>query len=295
MSELYCVEPQEAYTLLDTGNGMKLERFGDVTLARPDPEALWLPHEKDSIWKKADATFVRRGASGKWDKLNSCPTSWTMPFGGLTFEIRPTSFKHVGLFPEQLAQWTWMQQKIKKEISLRNDTSKPITVLNLFGYTGGATLACAHVGAEVCHLDGSKTAIAWARTNAELSGLSEKPVRWILDDAIAFMRREIKRGRRYDAIIMDPPAFGHGPNGELWKIEEHFYLLMELTEKLLSDTPLFVIINGYASGYSSIAYENNLTPLIVKYGGSVTRGELAIREQGGQRLLPCGIFARWEK
>jgi len=170
---------------------------------------------------------------------------------------------------------------------------RPITVLNLFGYTGGATMACAKVGAEVCHVDGSKTAVSWARENAELSELADKPVRWIVDDVIAFLTREVKRGRTYDAILMDPPAFGHGPKDELWKIEEHFILLMDLCKKVLSDQPLFVLINGYTAGYSAIAYQNTLLDLIGNHKGNIEIGELTIKESDTERLLPCGIFARW--
>jgi 23S rRNA (cytosine1962-C5)-methyltransferase len=178
---------------------------------------------------------------------------------------------------------------------LPQNDNKKVSVLNLFGYTGGATLAVAQVGAEVCHLDASKTAIAWARENAEISGLAGRPIRWILDDAMAFVKREIKRGRQYDGIIMDPPAFGHGPKGEMWRIEENFIELLDLCKQVLSDRPLFFLINGYASGYSSVAYANNLLPLIKKYGGQIEKGELTIAESGSGRLLPCGIFARWYK
>jgi 23S rRNA (cytosine1962-C5)-methyltransferase len=177
-----------------------------------------------------------------------------------------------------------------KKIEVRNEPTK---VLNLFGYTGGASLACAKAGAEVCHVDGSKMAIAWARKNQELSGLAEKPIRWILDDAVLFLKREVKRGNKYDAIVMDPPAFGHGAKGEVWKIEENFQELMDLCFQVLSEKPLFFLINGYASGYSPIAYQNNLLPLIEKFGGKIETGELAIEESKSKRLLPCGIFARW--
>jgi 23S rRNA (cytosine1962-C5)-methyltransferase len=214
--------------------------------------------------------------------------NWTIEFGNLNFQIQPSSFKHTGLFPEQLPNWQWMERVIKH-------ANKKPTVLNLFAYTGGATLACAKAGAEVCHVDGSKTAVAWARTNAELSGLTDAPIRWIVDDVLLFLKREIKRGRKYDAIIMDPPSFGHGPKDELWKIEEHFLELMQLCKEILSDEPLFVLINGYTAGYSPIAYQNNLNDMMQGHNGTVEIGELVIEQSAGNRLLPCGIFARWER
>ena len=202
-----------------------------------------------------------------------------------------TAWRRLGqlLFPEQLPNWDWMKSVITKN---HNKKATP-RVLNLFGYTGGASLACAAAGAEVTHVDGSKIAITWARKNQELSGLNDKPIRWILDDAVLFLKREIKRGNTYDAIIMDPPAFGRGPKGEVWKIEEQFSGLMELCSKVLSDKPLFFVVNGYASGYSPIAYQNSMKFLTDKFGGTIETGELAIEESGSGRLLPCGIFARW--
>ena len=277
---------QKDYTLLDSGDGKKLERYGSFVLSRPDPQALWKPHISMSEWNKADAVFIRKGKVVEWKKKKTLPETWNIDFGGMIFEIRPTTFKHTGLFPEQLSNWTWMQGKIE-------NAKRPIKVLNLFGYTGGASLACAKAGAEVCHVDGSKMAIAWARKNQELSGLSEKPIRWILDDVIAFLKREVKRGNKYDGIVMDPPAFGHGAKDEVWKIEDDFAILMELSFAVLSEKPLFFIVNGYASGYSPIAYQNNLLPLVEKSGGAIETGELVIAESGTARALPCGIFARW--
>lgn len=277
---------QKDYELLDSGNGKKLERYGQFVLSRPDPQALWSPLRHNSEWQKADATFVREGKSVKWKTSKSLPKEWSIVFGGLTLEIRPTTFKHTGLFPEHAGNWHWMSETVKK-------AKRPVKVLNLFGYTGGASLACAQAGAEVTHVDGSKTAIAWARKNQELSGLSKKPIRWILDDAILFLRREAKRGNKYDGIVMDPPAFGHGPSGEIWKIEEQFVQLMDLCYSVLSDTPLFFLINGYASGYSPYAYKNAMLRLLEKFGGEIETGELQIEESGTSRVLPCGIFARW--
>lgn len=280
------------YELLDSGDGKKMERYGKYTLARPDPQALWEPMKTKSAWSEADAIFTRSGKDVKWNKKKDLPESWNINFAGLSFEIRPTTFKHTGLFPEQAENWNWIQEVLK---NARRPAVAAPKVLNLFGYTGGASLAAAKAGADVTHVDGSKMAITWARKNQELSELSEKPIRWILDDATVFLKREKKRGQTYDAIIMDPPAFGHGPKGEVWKIEDQFSELMKLCLSVLSEKPIFFLINGYASGYSPIAYRNNLLPLTEKFGGTIEIGELAIEESGTDRLLPCGIFARWKK
>jgi 23S rRNA (cytosine1962-C5)-methyltransferase len=295
---------QKEYELLDSGNGEKLERYGQYILRRPDPESLWEKNKDVSVWAKADLQFVRNGNKTKWIVKDGTPKSWDIIFGGFNFSIRPNTFKHTGLFPEQLPNWQWTEGIIKnwsgKRPCLKGAQGKalesgPISVLNLFAYTGGATLAVAKAGAEVCHVDGSKTAVEWARANAQLSGLENAPVRWIVDDVLVFLKREIKRGRRYDAIIMDPPSFGHGPKDELWKIEEHFLELMKLCKEILSDDPLFILINGYTAGYSAIAYENNLKDVVKKHGGKIEIGELVIEESDSERLLPCGIFARWSK
>jgi 23S rRNA (cytosine1962-C5)-methyltransferase len=289
-------KPEDGYELIDSGEGERLERFGSVTLARPDPQALWRKRLSNDEWKKADAYFVRTEISGEWKIKSGTPEKWNINFFDLSFVIKPTAFKHTGLFPEQSVNWSWMRDLIKKE---KDTDKKDVEVLNLFGYTGGATLACARAGARVVHIDSSKSAITWARENAELSGLAEKPIRWILEDARAFVGREVKRGNKYDGIIMDPPAFGHGANKEIWKIEENFLDLVEDTFKILNDKPLFFIINGYSAGYSALAYENVLKILVDKYGGKLEIGELALEEmtnsEGEGRLLPCGIFARWNK
>ena len=289
---------QKDYELLDTGEGEKLERYGSYYLRRPDPEAIWNKKEKATFWDKAELKFIREGTKNKWIIKNGIPNSWNIAFGNLTFSIKPTSFKHTGLFPEQLPNWEWTKRLIKNEelrIKNLNKESQKISVLNLFAYTGGATLACAQAGAEVCHVDGSKKVVDWARENAKLSGLENAPIRWITEDVLVFLKREIKRGHKYDAIIMDPPSFGHGPKDELWKIEENFLELMDLCKKILSDNPVFVLINGYTAGYSAIAYENNLKEMMKDYNGDIEIGELTIEETGSDRLLPCGIFARWSK
>jgi 23S rRNA (cytosine1962-C5)-methyltransferase len=295
-THIFTIKPQKEYALLDSGDGMKLERYGDVVMARPDPQALWRKNLPEAQWKKADAYFVGGDDKGKWvvtrPGLGDEKASWNISFGDLTLQIKLTPFKHTGLFPEQLNNWLWCRDLIKKSLA-ENPDHKP-KVLNLFGYTGGASLSAAFGGAEVTHVDASKGAVTWANENAKLSGLEERPIRWILEDAFSFVKREIRRGSKYDAIIMDPPSYGRGAKGEIWKIEENFLPLLEACFELLSDKPLFMVLNGYAAGYSPIAYENNLQKLTGKYGGEVESGELAIEEESG-RLLPCGIVSRWKR
>lgn len=277
-------EPSKDYELLDSGDGEKLERFGQYVLRRPDPQALWQKNLEEKDWKGANAFFDRVGENGKWKKKDGVPSEWYIEIGKLKFLIKPTAFKHTGLFPENEPNWNWIKEKIKT-------AERPIKILNLFGYTGGATLAALSAGAEVTHVDGSKSAITWAKQNAEASGLMGQKVRWIEDDARKFVMREIKRGNKYDAVIMDPPAFGHGANNEVWKIEEDFLKLLDSCQQILSDQPLFVLVNGYSAGYSAIAYENSLASFVKKFGGLIESGELTIKEKSG-RLLPAGIFAR---
>ena len=274
------------YELIDSGNEEKLERYGKYILRRPDPQALWEKSVSGEEWQKADAFFYSSKERKGWKKNKDMQDEWQISFGDLKFNIKPTAFKHTGVFPEQESNWTWTIEKIKK-------AGRPIKVLNLFGYTGGATLACLSAGAEVVHVDGSKASVNWAKENAELSGLDKKPVRWIVDDARKFVLREIKRGEKYDGIIMDPPSFGRGGKGEIWKIEDELLNLLENCSKILSDNPLFFLVNGYAAGYSAQAYKNALTPIVEKFGGEMEIGELTIEETKSGRLLPCGIFARW--
>ncbi|HLP86630.1 MAG TPA: class I SAM-dependent methyltransferase [Candidatus Paceibacterota bacterium] len=290
-------EKQNDYELIDSGNGEKLERYGSYILKRPDPEAIWEKSKNISDWEKAELKFVRNGIKTNlpgrqagWVVKEGTPKSWNISYGSLKFSIKPTSFKHTGLFPEQLPNWQWTEELIKKE-----SKNRKVEVLNLFAYTGGATLACAKAGAEVCHVDGSKTAVEWARENAKLSGLENASTRWIVEDVIKFLKREVKRGHKYDAIIMDPPSFGHGPKDELWKIEENFLELMKLCKEVLSSNPLFILINGYTAGYSPIAYQNNLKDMMKNYKGIIESGELVIEQTGSDILLPCGIFARWSR
>lgn len=283
---------QDEYELLDSGNAQKLERYGSYVLSRPDREALWNRTLPNDDWDNADLKFIREGENAKWIIKDGIPNSWNILFHKLNFIIKPTSFKHIGLFPEQLPNWIWMENLIKNEITNRD---KDIQVLNLFAYTGAATLVCARAGANVCHVDGSKKAVMWARENAEMSSLKEAPIRYIIEDVLIFIKREIKRGRKYDAIIMDPPSFGHGPKDELWKIEEDFLQLIELCKEILSNNPLFILINGYTAGYSPIVYQNNLIEIIGNKKGNIEVGELTIEESASGKLLPCGIFARWSK
>ncbi len=311
ISNILIAEPSSDYVLLDSGDGEKLERFGRVVLSRPDPQALWAKKLSAAEWKKADGHFSREESGGKWSLKSHVLAKWQISFGGLSFWIKPTAFKHTGLFPEQVVNWEWMEKQIKNQFRPQADVPRSglpeglqlprsgisvgdgIEVLNLFGYTGGATLACAKAGAKVVHIDSSKAAVNWARENAEASGLADAPIRWIIDDARVFVEREIKRGRKYHGIIMDPPAFGHGPTSELWRIEEHFLKLVEDCKKLLADKPIFFLINGYSAGYSAVAYENMMSDLVSKYGGEIEIGELTIEEEKVGRLLPAGIFARW--
>jgi 23S rRNA (cytosine1962-C5)-methyltransferase len=282
---ILAVCPDEEYSLLDSGDGEKLEQYGEFVLSRPDPQSLWKKKLSLKDWAKADAVFLRDGRATEWKLKPGVPAKWMVELQGLKFWVKPTSFKHTGLFPEQSSNWYWLSGIIQA-------SKRPLEVLNLFGYTGGATLACAKAGAKVCHVDGSKVAVTWARENAELNNLQDKPIRWIIDDAMKFVKREIKRGHKYEGIIMDPPAYGHGPDGEMWKIEENFLEFLDLCKQLLSDKPAFFLINGYSSGYSAIAYENALKD-VLGAKGEIEKGALTIRERDSDRLLPCGIFARW--
>lgn len=299
-------EPQADYELIDSGDEQKLERFGAVILARPDPQALWKKSAPQSEWHRAAATFSQQGKSAKWVRGTSqagdtsggeLPEEWNMKLGDFTFLLGLSSFKHTGIFPEHLENWKWIGEAVAAaQANIPAGSFKKISVLNLFGYTGGATLAALAAGADVCHVDGSKVSIARAKENVRLSGLAEKPVRFILDDALAFVKREARRGNKYDAIIMDPPAFGRGAKGEVWKIERDLPVLMDACREIFSADPVFILLNGYAAGYSPLAYRNNIAPLLpASARGDIECGELAIRESRGGRLLPAGMFARWRR
>jgi 23S rRNA (cytosine1962-C5)-methyltransferase len=275
------------YALLDSGNGLRLEKFGKYTLVRPDPQILWKPHLKHSEWEKADAICQKvSDEKGNWTKQQSMPDKWLMKYNHLSFYCRLTPFKHTGVFPEQSMQWDWIEEKITA-------AKRPIRVLNLFAYTGISTLAAAHAGGQVTHVDASVPSMAWAKDNQKASGLENKAIRWILDDVTKFCEKEIRRGAKYDAIIMDPPIYGHGPNGERWKFAESFPKLMEVIHKLLSPDPLFVLINAYAISASSLMLENILRDYLPTRRGEFSTGELAIQEEGTGRLLSTGIFSNW--
>jgi len=276
------------YHLIDSGDGEKLEQFAEFVLRRPDPQALYPKRLPIGEWEKADATFEIREGRGKWNKAREFPDTWVTKFDDLSFSTTLGSFKHVGVFPEQETNWKWLQETIAKSVG----EGKKVSVLNLFAYTGGATLACLSAGAEVVHVDASQGIVDVAVKNAELSGLKEKPVRWIVDDVKKFVAREIKRGNKYHGIIMDPPAYGHGPKKEVWNIEEHLMPLIQDAKDLLHSEALFFLVNGYSTGFSPLAYANNLESL-AKRGGQVESGELAIPEKDGKRALPAGMFARW--
>lgn len=284
-------QAEDDYALLDSGNEMKLERFGGVVLARPDPQALYEARLPKAQWDIADAHYERTGNSGTWHSKKKIEP-WNINYGGSTFKMQLTSFKHTGIFPEQRQHWQWMEQQVTEHRVQGTDAPR---VLNLFGYTGGATLALARAGAHVVHLDSSKTANAWARENAALSGLAEAPIRWITEDVRLFVERELKRGNTYDAVVMDPPAFGHGPKKELWKIEEHLISLVQSAQKLLSNNPLFFVMSGYAAGYSAHTFAQNLNGLAQTHKGTVQCGEMLMQEKDSDRVLACGIYARWAR
>ena len=278
------------YQLLDTGGGLKLERWGDAVLVRPDPQIIW-PRSDGGKWDGWDGWYHRSETGGGWWEFRrALQESWTIGYGDLAFKIRPTDFKHTGLFPEQAVNWDWCAQKI----SAARKAGREVSVLNLFGYTGAATVACAAAGAEVCHVDASKGVVQWCRDNAALSGLAAAPIRYITDDCLKFTAREARRGRRYDAIILDPPAYGRGAAGEVWKIEEDLWPLLVECRNLLGERPLFLLINSYAAKLSPLVLGNMLSKLFPQHGGTITAGELGLPSQRDGLILPCGICGRWE-
>jgi 23S rRNA (cytosine1962-C5)-methyltransferase len=275
------------YQLLDCGAGMKQERWGEYVLVRPDPQILW-PRNSRAAWKDWDGFYHRSATGGgEWEFRRKLPESWTVRYGALTFKIRPTNFKHTGLFPEQAANWDWFSARIR-------GAGRPISVLNLFGYTGAATVAAAAAGASVCHVDAAKGMVEWCRENAALSGLSEAPVRYIVDDCRKFVQREIRRGRTYDAVIMDPPTYGRGGDGEMWKLEDDLWELLADCRKVLSERPLFFLINAYTARLSPTVVVNLLRELFADGGGSITGGEVGLPVVSDGKVLPCGIYGRWE-
>lgn len=284
---MWLADQWKDYELLDCGRGEKLERWGDKILVRPDPQAIWNTPRTLRGWKVNDGRYSRsHTGGGHWDK-RGLPQHWTIRYGSLTFQVGPMNFKHTGLFPEQAANWDFAQQQIQS-------AGREINVLNLFAYTGGATVACAAAGAKVCHVDAAKGMVAWARENARLSHLSDAPIRWIVDDCAKFVEREIRRGRRYDALIMDPPSYGRGPSGEVWKLEENLYPFLELVVQVLSDQPLFIIINSYTTGLAPSVLGYLLDTLVTKkYGGHTECQELGLPVTASGLALPCGATGRW--
>ena len=277
------------YEILDMANGEKLERWGNVKLIRPDPQIIWKEKTFPEKWKKVDGIYHRSSSGGGyWEYRTKLPNNWKINYKELTFNIKPMNFKHTGLFPEQAFNWDWMAEKIKS-------ANREIKVLNLFAYTGGATVACLYAGASICHVDSSKGMVAWAKENVESSGLKDKKVRYIVDDVIKFVQREIRRENKYDAIIMDPPSYGRGTNGEVWQFEEQISNLVKLCTEVLSENPLFFLINSYTTGISSTVLENILQiEMKDKHKGIYSSGEVGLPMSNSSLVLPCGIFGRWE-
>ena len=278
------------YELIDTSDGERLERWGDIILIRPDPQIIWSTGKKNPLWRQAHARYHRSNkGGGHWETYKNIPDRWTVKYRGLTFNIKPMGFKHTGVFPEQAVNWDFAAEKIKEE-------NRPLKILNLFGYTGCATLACMKAGAAVCHVDASKGMVQWAKENARSSGIDGLPVRWLVDDCVKFVQREIRRGNRYDGIIMDPPSYGRGPGGEVWKLEEQLFSLVTLCKQALSAEPVFFILNSYTTGLSPAVTEYLLSVLLKKdFGGRVSSDEIGLRVTDTGLVLPCGTTAIWEK
>lgn len=278
------------YELIDTGDGEKLERWGEFILRRPDPQVIWPISNNSKIWDKADAHYHRsQSGGGSWELKRKLPERWAISFNQLKFHVEPTGFKHTGLFPEQAVNWNWMMDKI-------NSSNEPVKVLNLFAYTGGATVAAASAGAEVCHVDASKGMVQRAKDNLNLSGLGSCPVRFITDDVIKFVQREKRRGSTYHGIIMDPPSYGRGPAGELWKLEDELYGLVKMCVEILDEKPLFFLINAYTTGLAPTVLKNILSMnLESRYGGSTFSDEVGLPITASGLVLPCGASGRWER
>ena len=275
------------FEVLDTSNGEKLERWGKYILVRPDPQVIWATEKQDIRWRRFDARYARSNTGGGQWSQHHLPERWQICYRDLTFNVKPMNFKHTGVFPEQAANWDFIDSQIR-------NAGRPISVLNLFAYTGGATLAAAKAGASVCHVDAAKGMVAWARENAASSGLSDAPIRWIIDDCTKFVEREIKRGRRYDAVIMDPPSYGRGPSGEIWKLEKDIFPFLKLVAGVLSDDPLFFIINSYTTGLApsvlTCLLDSIITPV---HGGHTVSDELGLPVTDSGLVLPCGAAGRW--
>ena len=280
----------QEYELIDTSDGERLERWGDKILIRPDPQIIWRTEKTEPLWNKAHARYHRsKTGGGNWEVYKKLPDVWLVAYKNIVFGVKPMGFKHTGIFPEQAANWEFVADKIKK-------ADRQLNVLNLFAYTGGATLACLNAGAKVCHVDASKGMVQWAKENAALSSLADRSVRWIVDDCVKFVQREIRRGNKYDGIIMDPPSYGRGPNGEVWKLEEQLFPLIELCSQVLSDNAEFFILNSYTTGLSSGVMQYVLGVTLKKrFGGEVSADEIGLRTTKTGLVLPCGSTAIWSK
>ena len=278
------------YELIDATGGNRLERWGETILVRPDPQVVWKNEPVSPLWRRADAAYHRSSkGGGSWEYRRPLPQKWKIGYGALKLVVSPTGFKHTGVFPEQAVNWDWYARKIAA-------AGRPVKILNLFGYTGGATLACAAAGAQVCHVDASKGIVAWARENAAASALADKPIRWIVDDCAKFVAREQRRGSLYDGIIMDPPSYGRGPGGEVWKLEDNIYDLIALCAGVLSKHPLFVAVNSYTTGLSPAVMEYILkTTLCGRYGGRTSCDEIGLPVSATEGVVPCGATALWEE
>ncbi len=286
---MFVTDSWQDYELLDTGNGMKLERWKDIVLLRPDPQVIW-DYSRPLNKKNIHAVYTRSSSGGgAWDFYKKVPDKWQVSWKDLTFNVRPMGFKHTGLFPEQAVNWDWMRNLISA-------AKREINVLNLFGYTGGATVACASAGAKVCHVDAAKNMVAIGKENLASSGLADRPVRWIVDDCLKFVQREIRRGNKYDGIILDPPSYGRGPGGELWHLEEMLYPFMQDLVKIMSDEPLFLLLNSYTTGLQPLVLRNVIEKTVAqKFGGKVYAEEVGLRQADSNVILPCGASGRWER
>lgn len=278
------------YELLDTSSGERLERWGDLILIRPDPQIIWNTPKQHPLWRKAHARYRRSSTGGgAWEEWKKVPPFWNIRYQDLSFQLKTMGFKHTGVFPEQAVNWDFTMELIR-------NAGWPVKVLNLFAYTGGATLACAKAGAQVCHVDASKGMVAWARENAAASGLKDKPIRWLVDDCIKFVQREQRRGNTYDGIIMDPPSYGRGPGGEVWKLEEQLFSLVQQCAAILSDNALFFLLNSYTTGLSPSVMQYLLgTVLQTRRGGSVSADEIGLPVTSTGLVLPCGSTAIWQQ
>ena len=291
---MWVADNWKEYEVIDTSDGEKLERWGKYILLRPDPQVIWSTRKSNPNWKKLNGHYHRSNKGGGEWEFFSLPEQWSINYRNLTFQLKPFSFKHTGLFPEQATNWDWFSSIIKA--AKLKAPNKEIKVLNLFAYTGGATLSAAAAGASVTHVDASKGMVQWAKENAISSGLKDAPIRWLVDDCVKFVEREIRRGNKYDGIIMDPPSYGRGPKGEIWKIEESIFPFIELTSQILSDEPLFFLINSYTTGLQPavLSYMMNAT-LVKRFGGRVEAGEIGLPVSSNGLILPCGASGRYSR